>query len=723
MKMRISLLLIYFLFLYGIFTTTLKHDIHNMEKFEVNNSTIKTFKNFSQNNSLKISEEDHPCEIKTQMILRKILNQSEIPQEYSDFQNMILFSGTGMNDWGDYVGCKKLLKYSNFFMINYKIALPGTNISTVAQIGLCYFKECDLEYMTNAKEHIVLLLNSTLNLNIDSSTLFIEDPEVNQNTIMNSKLVGFSIVMSFLCLFVVLSILHYCTKNRNRKRKTLLFDVEEEKRTRKSFLENENNLSNDQDTTGFYRVLVLFDVQKNVKKLFEINDRDETQKALRVFDGVRYLSTAWVVFGHTFFVSLLIGYKNSIDVPYLVTEWKYAILLAGPYSVDVFFFLSGFFLNYGLQKYFNKKAAINKFKVFTFIFINRYLRLLPLYLFAIFGMTYILPFIGNGPNYEKSESVNAACPTYFWRNLLFIQNFFPAAQMCSGVTWYLANDMQFFLLSLIIFLILSARKTLRMIVFGFIYISTSVFSIYISLYHKYRFMDIAHGAGDDNSSFDTFYDKPWTRISPYIIGLFFCDLFLESPVYIKNQKNLSEKYEQESLIKKINNFFIRSNFASTLIFIISLMLINFAVFINTIVNRYDLPLIYNALFSTFNKQIFVFGLGCILHLTFLNKFTFIRSILSIPLFSCISRVTYGIYLIHYYILVYFFFSADSQFYLKFGNFVYLSIGFFNMSMTISLVVTILIESPIINGIKLLLEGDKHEKDHNYCKEKNKSIDE
>jgi peptidoglycan/LPS O-acetylase OafA/YrhL len=721
MKIKISFVLIFFLLICGILASTLKQDIHNLDKFWVKNRNTKTLTKISQINLFDISEEeDHPCEKKTQMILKKIINQSDIPEEYSDFQNMFLFSGTGINDWGDYVGCKKMLNYSNYFMINYKMPLPGTNITTVAQVGLCYFKECDLDYMTKAKEHIVFLLNSTGVVNLNFSSMWFEDPEVNQTSIMKSKIVGFSIVMSFICLFVVLSIIQLCTKNKRKRRSTLLFDVEEEKKSRKSFLENDCNTNNNQAPSGFYKVLVLFDIPRNVKKLFEIHDRDDTHKALRVFDGVRYLSTAWVVFGHTFFVSFLIGYKNTIDVPDLVTEWKYSFLLAGPYSVDVFFFLSGFFLNYGLQKYFNKKGKVNKFKVFTFTFVNRYLRLLPLYLFAIIGMTYIMPFIGNGPNYEKSESVNAACPTYFWRNLLFIQNFFPNTQLCSPITWYLANDMQFFLLSLIIFLILSERKVLRMIVFGLIYVITSIVSIYICLSHKYRFTDVAHGGGNDNTSFDTFYVKPWNRISPYLIGFFFCELFLESPIYLKNHQNLDCE-EKEGVIKKINNFFIRSNLACSILFFISLILINFAVFINTIVNRYDLPMIYHALFATFNKQIFVFGMGCILHLTFLNKFTFIRSILSIPVFSYISRVTYGIYLIHYYLLVLFFFSADSQFYLKFGNFVFLAIGFFNMSMIISFIVTILIESPIVNGIKLLLEGEKQVL--NCCKEKIKSIEE
>ena len=59
-------------------------------------------------------------------------------------------------------------------------------------------------------------------------------------------------------------------------------------------------------------------------------------------------------------------------------------------------------------------------------------------------------FMSYGPFYYLDYE-SQACRDYGWRNLLYINNYFEGAG-CLGQTWYLANDMQFYILSPILFL-------------------------------------------------------------------------------------------------------------------------------------------------------------------------------------------------------------------------------------------------------------------------------
>lgn len=51
---------------------------------------------------------------------------------------------------------------------------------------------------------------------------------------------------------------------------------------------------------------------------------------------------------------------------------------------------------------------------------------------------------------------DSVCPHFWWRNMLYIQNWFPFPQLCMIWSWYLADDMQFYVWALLL-LMLSTR--------------------------------------------------------------------------------------------------------------------------------------------------------------------------------------------------------------------------------------------------------------------------
>ena len=61
-----------------------------------------------------------------------------------------------------------------------------------------------------------------------------------------------------------------------------------------------------------------------------------------------------------------------------------------------------------------------------------------------------------GPFAFALNPENKACRDYWWANILYINNLVPwkADEVCLGHTWYLSNDMQFYIIAPIFVILL-----------------------------------------------------------------------------------------------------------------------------------------------------------------------------------------------------------------------------------------------------------------------------
>ena len=118
--------------------------------------------------------------------------------------------------------------------------------------------------------------------------------------------------------------------------------------------------------------------------------------------------------------------------------------------------------------------------------------------------------------------VRSTCESTWWWNLLYINNFADKIDSshgsgCIGWTWYLADDMQFFIISpLIIYPLWKLDKfgklgKVGMLVMAVICLTVStVIPAYLTVKDNEIF----------NGDLLGFYVKPWNRFQPYLIGLF-----------------------------------------------------------------------------------------------------------------------------------------------------------------------------------------------------------
>ena len=644
---------------------------------------------------------DTSCEILNSLLLRHLLYQTPLPPDKSPYYKLLKYSGSGLNDLGDYYSCKSL-SFSSYYIISLSFGALSQSL------GICVFKECTETYIAHSLQHIHSLINDTLSLSSLSLNTTTALTVINPDNTLHSLRTDFK-VGSIISLSIILLLLSICCIS----------------------------------TVFSIKALDVFNIKSNLTKIFTISSSYSHNKilnALRVFDGVRFISSLWVLFGHSFVFPILYGARNATEVPKLAKRISFSIITSAFYAVDVFFYISGFMLNYSLHKtlsslttYKNNNILLYKMKIIIICIIKRYIRLLPFYLFILFPITYVMPFITSGPNYYNVNMFNKGCLKNFWKNLLYVNNVCSGSSsnvydknildsMCAMHCWYLACDMQFFVVCLSVLVLFSNVKYVKWGLLAGMFGGSCCWQVYSVVKNDYTYWKFTQVDGNMLRFFQEFYMRPEMRVCPYIMGIWFCELFINSELYITNTNNNNNNNDgnnnnnecllsndinnansnnNNNLLLKINNKIKSNKYYTILLFTISLTFLNFSFWTSTIGNITSLSLYASAFYNTFNKLFFVTGISLLLHLTFLSTLPYLTSTLTHPITYPISRVSYGIYMLHIYFISLFCQSYNNFYYISILDLGILAIGIFIFSFITSTFIGIIIESPFIRLINKL----------------------
>lgn len=196
------------------------------------------------------------------------------------------------------------------------------------------------------------------------------------------------------------------------------------------------------------KYLLCFSVITNLKRLFTSRSQEKLgeKDTMELLNSVRVLSIGWVILGHTLFhLSFTAVISNYDKFQDKLAESNMIIPISGEVSVDTFFWLSGFLIGYLLITEINNGRKMN----WSIVYIHRYLRLTPLLLFCVLFFWAFQKHIGSGPMFFNGDFLNNPCKNYWWADILYLNNMIPdyETSTCLGQTWYLANDMQFFIIT------------------------------------------------------------------------------------------------------------------------------------------------------------------------------------------------------------------------------------------------------------------------------------
>ncbi|XP_072399233.1 nose resistant to fluoxetine protein 6-like [Diabrotica undecimpunctata] len=205
----------------------------------------------------------------------------------------------------------------------------------------------------------------------------------------------------------------------------------------------------------------------------------------------------------------------------------YVEFIGRPFSVvgraaslytDPFIMISGMLTTYSLLGKLNKTQKLNIFEEY----ITRLIRIVPTFAALIAFCTFILPHLDSGPMWNLVVTHHSdICKQHWWRNLLFIHNYFGFKDMCLTHTHHLGIDTQLFFASpFLIYLIWKwpRKGTAALLTIALV----STIMRYTVSYTR-KLSNYVHFGTSVQQLFDTadyMYILPAHRATVYIMGIF-----------------------------------------------------------------------------------------------------------------------------------------------------------------------------------------------------------
>ena len=239
--------------------------------------------------------------------------------------------------------------------------------------------------------------------------------------------------------------------------------------------------------------------------------------AITSINGIRVISMFWVILGHTLVFEMAYGVVANIQelVEEVPNRFLFQAVDNASFAVDSFFILSGLLVSYLSIR--EMERCQGKFPFISF-YLHRLLRLSPAYYLVMFIYFKVLPYVGSGPLWIFIDSYH--CEKYWWTNILYINNFYPTLpfDQCYAITWYLANDMQFFIISPIFLLLLYQfwKMGLATIV-GTMLASIAIIGTLAGITNANA--NLIQGILVSRFAVTNLYEKPYCRINAYMIGI------------------------------------------------------------------------------------------------------------------------------------------------------------------------------------------------------------
>ncbi|XP_025992851.1 O-acyltransferase like protein [Solenopsis invicta] len=262
-------------------------------------------------------------------------------------------------------------------------------------------------------------------------------------------------------------------------------------------------------------LLLSFSLKRNIRKLFSL---ERPKGDIESLHGLRFLNSLLLLTAHKSMAIFFMPYMNRTYMSeFLGKPWTVIGRAASLYT-DPFIMLSGLLTTYSFLGKLKKTGNLDiKNEYFS-----RLLRLVPTLGALILFCTYIMPYIGSGPQWPLVVTSHAeVCKKTWWRNFLFIHNYFGFENICLTHTHHIGIDTQLFAISPLLVLFLYKKPKMGAIVLCVIASISTILRFYVT-YTKNLNNYVYYGTSI-RQLFDTAdysYSLPSHRLTVYIIGIF-----------------------------------------------------------------------------------------------------------------------------------------------------------------------------------------------------------
>lgn len=586
-------------------------------------------------------------------------------------------SGKGLGDIGDYDTCEatNTSYYAIFFLkVNYAAGV---------RTAFCVPRECRPEVVELTKPFLAAAANYAVNGKFTAKQITFEFPKAD-NTVLNKlRPGGWAFYLGSFAL--------------------IAFSLAITALDRYGYFAAE-----DPQPTTWKKVAVCFSLSRNLKSVFSTeNTRDPK---LNVLNGIRVLSICWIVTGH---FAVALGISPVANLPELAHSVFHSVFMgfvkSGNLASDAFFFLSGFFSAMSVFRLLAHPENRTG-KMVLWLYLRRYIRLFPVFMFGILGATFIMPTMYDSPLSSWAKPQVRMCEEQWVYCLLYVNNFVSGFyDSCMAWLWYLHVDMQFFLLVPLLFLLYFYRKQLMFITMGIISLISLVAQVWIIGYYKYS---LSAAKLDHKNDMNTMvFMKPYCRIWTYLMGIF---LYL-----------MYEDHDTPQPFLSFKRFILTQTAIRRLSYLLALTMIALSVYSFFYLDH--CPECWGAAFGVFHmiaiRPFFTLALAALVYPALIGRAKFLLSLLGHYIFCHISKVTYGIYMFHLPLIgIMRFINTHGRIILPFD----IVVGSFTillMSYVFSGVVTVLYQYPVMLMLKTFVEKNMAKLHSSPSEEKTKAINE
>ncbi|KAH6921090.1 hypothetical protein HPB50_027918 [Hyalomma asiaticum] len=396
-------------------------------------------------------------------------------------------------------------------------------------------------------------------------------------------------------------------------------------------------------------LLTAFSVPRNTRFLLTVSrDRKSDSYKYRFLHGLRFFSILWIVLGHSSMAldPVISRYANVLHV---TSSWVFCIISTSFLGVDTFFFLR-----------------------------------VTVPVFFVLMCFCLLPLATTGPNAVMLFSkFHTELKQHWWRLILQIRNFADANDVdCFSHLWYLSTDFQLFFISVIILLLLKRHTTWLQWTFGALSVVCCAFSAWQMSSGRYVPV-IPLIVSDISTLADTFnevYMMPTFHGASFFLG---CSTL----VFIESKGNI-----KMSMVKQVAMWVIC--LASGAVCVLSRHHWN-----GGFTSTGDW---IDVVFTFFDRLLWSTFLACAVFACANQKAGFLGRFLSWRPFILLSRLSFGVYLVHMPLLITGYALARERVYYSFLGVVSSALTLFVWSCFLSFALFLVCESPTSIFEKTLL---------------------
>ncbi|KAF5305499.1 hypothetical protein FQA39_LY01590 [Lamprigera yunnana] len=447
-------------------------------------------------------------------------------------------------------------------------------------------------------------------------------------------------------------------------------------------LKKKNPESADGNVMIYNKIIISFSLVQNIQNLLHVTDK---KMNLEFIFGLKFISMVFIIASHTLLFVIGGPVFNEEFYARSVTKPQNALLLNNPLWVETFLLMGGFLMcRLLLLELIKQEGKVN----LLLLYAVRYIRLTPSYAVVIGLYATILKKLNNGPLWnEKILAEQNRCIESWWINLLYINNYVNAENLCMFQSWYLAVDTHLFLIASILIYLLWKVPRLGEIILG-IFTFTAVFVPFaVTFWYRLDPTQMAYPSEisdiTKNYYFGFAYMKTHMRSTSYCIGL--------ASGYIV--------HKLQSLNKTLPKSLIRSGWILSVILGIS------SVYTITIfyLPNYEYNAVESALYASLHKVAWSICIGCIMILCATSNSGLLKSFLSWKPFAPLSRLTYCAYLVNGLVELCSVGTLRNPTYLSIWNLASIVLSHVALTFAAGFLLSIFFESPILSLEKCILQ--------------------